>query len=1108
MPVCYQHVYTVRTSSPTRLRCRPMAPNFDQKQRRRPTPRQNELVVHITRSRSPSPIRRHPCDHGHGKQRLAVKIYEDRQGNPSPRLQPPQISGRRYTSQTMQRFLQEQPYQHSCHCRIHRLSCHSSPSRYVSKREENKDEEGSVTLEDLVEAAFHACKKARQLNPRFPNAIGAALLCNNGDMFLGCSLGENSNYSSGSAERAILRKALREGHCPPFEALVLTIDASHNPAAFPVPDKECFRLFGLLPIFLVNKNLDIHSTTSAAVRPAAPSSSPSPPKPHRGVAVQAMTSSRSLPTSRHVSPRRAPCGRSPLRKSSMSIPPASTASGPSGWSCAQVLEWLVRVVRLPQYIDDFQRARVDGHTLFHIYDHEKATADRASSQSKAYHRTHQYHAFSHSSSSLEDTLHVYQPAHKKRLLAEIQKLKGGRCVSGPQKQAAPSSLQTPKPEQPRRVVATAEDTRQHEEKAGEDESNDDDIRTLQRRERDIKAAAAAAKVVIQKHERALAYSKNPLKQLSRVKKTFDDSLAAAELGVNEQARLLDGTEVLVGLRTLGCTASQKSIREYFTRRSIGLKCRDVSFYEFLRAVLTLGGVGGWANALPQTTMKASSIGTVKDEGLHSRKTTKKIKTSKSSAALPSKVLLTPPQVSSSSRSSSTYDSFSSSYLSSSCSPSQSSVSSLSGAEEEEEESIKRNKVQTLHFTPPLAPSRPIAAPVVPDTPALLQSVKPPPIPQTAAVTATTPSLVAGTPKALVSPQLPIALPGIESCNDSPTTCPKIQMPLPLSSPSKRVTLNPPLHIVTASPCPTATTMKPVQEEYIPVPATIACPRPPLQPPQNERKEVQSSSLPDSSQENQIPSQSAHCRNSSFSSGGKSSKSSYSPRSPVAQALRRPSPPSIDSLSTSSTVSSIEQKQQQQQPMPSSHAYEDSVIESILSEEDISGLHCPATHLSPNSPSSTTSSSFSSSSPPQLPPPAALLDMGTKIEARYKGRDRWFTGIVARTHQNEHTYDIHYDDGDEETHVPQEMVRPRGASTALQLQRPSSVESSSSVSSVLSLVFQKGDRVEARYQGRGTFYSGVIAAVHASDGSYEIHYDDGDVENQVVAAMVRPVGGKS
>jgi hypothetical protein len=303
-------------------------------------------------------------------------------------------------------------------------------------------------------------------------------------------------------------------------------------------------------------------------------------------------------------------------------------------------------------MEDFKRARVNGHTLFHIYSHEKATAGRASPQSKAYHRTHHYHAFSHSSSAFEDTLHVHQPAHKKRLLAEIQKLKYGGCVRSAPKKAVPCPVQARRPEHARRVVTMVDDGLQQEEE--EEDYNADDTSTLQRRERGIKAAAAAAAVAgagaVQKYERAAPRTSNPLKQLSRVKKVFDDFVAATAVGVDERALLLDGSQALAGLRTLGCAASQENVREYFTRRSIGLKRRDVSFYEFLRAALALGGAtsGGWAKALPPSTMKTTSVATIKDKDPKKCKTSKKVEASRFFAAPPPEVLPPPPRVSSSS----------------------------------------------------------------------------------------------------------------------------------------------------------------------------------------------------------------------------------------------------------------------------------------------------------------------------------------------------------------------------------------------------------------------------------------------------------------------------
>src|SRR3546814_15414824 len=51
----------------------------------------------------------------------------------------------------------------------------------------------------------------------------------------------------------------------------------------------------------------------------------------------------------------------------------------------------------------------------------------------------------------------------------------------------------------------------------------------------------------------------------------------------------------------------------------------------------------------------------------------------------------------------------------------------------------------------------------------------------------------------------------------------------------------------------------------------------------------------------------------------------------------------------------------------------------------------------------------------------LLREGTKVEARYRGRGRYYPGVIARTHADG-TYDIDYDDGEKETGVRGELVR--------------------------------------------------------------------------------------
>src|SRR5690606_40647994 len=52
---------------------------------------------------------------------------------------------------------------------------------------------------------------------------------------------------------------------------------------------------------------------------------------------------------------------------------------------------------------------------------------------------------------------------------------------------------------------------------------------------------------------------------------------------------------------------------------------------------------------------------------------------------------------------------------------------------------------------------------------------------------------------------------------------------------------------------------------------------------------------------------------------------------------------------------------------------------------------------------------------------ALLREGTKVEARYRGRARYYPGVIARA-RADGTYDIDYDDGEKETGVRADLIR--------------------------------------------------------------------------------------
>jgi len=54
-------------------------------------------------------------------------------------------------------------------------------------------------------------------------------------------------------------------------------------------------------------------------------------------------------------------------------------------------------------------------------------------------------------------------------------------------------------------------------------------------------------------------------------------------------------------------------------------------------------------------------------------------------------------------------------------------------------------------------------------------------------------------------------------------------------------------------------------------------------------------------------------------------------------------------------------------------------------------------------------------------------------------------------------------------------------------------------------FQRGDKIEAKYRGKARYYSGRIAGPGRRDGTYDIDYDDGEKEVDVIAEYIRHLG---
>merc|ERR1719181_787372 len=104
-----------------------------------------------------------------------------------------------------------------------------------------------------------------------------------------------------------------------------------------------------------------------------------------------------------------------------------------------------------------------------------------------------------------------------------------------------------------------------------------------------------------------------------------------------------------------------------------------------------------------------------------------------------------------------------------------------------------------------------------------------------------------------------------------------------------------------------------------------------------------------------------------------------------------------------------------------------------------------------------------------------LREGDKIEARYRGKSKYYPGRISRD-RGDGLYDIGYDDGDREMGVREADIEAQdggggggGAGT-----------------------LKAGDKVEANFKGKGRYYPGIIGR-DRGDGSYDIDYDDGERE---------------
>jgi len=151
---------------------------------------------------------------------------------------------------------------------------------------------------------------------------------------------------------------------------------------------------------------------------------------------------------------------------------------------------------------------------------------------------------------------------------------------------------------------------------------------------------------------------------------------------------------------------------------------------------------------------------------------------------------------------------------------------------------------------------------------------------------------------------------------------------------------------------------------------------------------------------------------------------------------------------------------------------------------------------------------------------AEFPSGTRVEARYRGKKRYYAGKITHVYSKDGTYDIHYEDGDSEKHVPKNLIRiieDRTTSSGHIIRRRSTEKRDSKGKDKIEetqghmvnrehLKLCVGARVNAKYKGKSKFYPGKVTCCR-SDGTYDILYDDGECEFALEKESVNvyPVG---
>merc|ERR1719230_1009739 len=129
-----------------------------------------------------------------------------------------------------------------------------------------------------------------------------------------------------------------------------------------------------------------------------------------------------------------------------------------------------------------------------------------------------------------------------------------------------------------------------------------------------------------------------------------------------------------------------------------------------------------------------------------------------------------------------------------------------------------------------------------------------------------------------------------------------------------------------------------------------------------------------------------------------------------------------------------------------------------------------------------------------------LEQGDKVEARHGGGSKWYPGTITRCRLNG-SYDIRYDDGDREQGVKADYVRGLDGDSKGGKGGRDDDDEDDRGSRRGGGKLEEGQKVKCDFKGRGRYYPGKIARCRLN-GTYDIHYDDGERETGVEKGMIR------